>query len=169
MILDRNTENLVHLLFAGLKERGWTLSSCESLTAGQFGASLCCVPGASEFYLGGAITYCDKVKEAVGVSHDTLEKKTAISKECAEEMAQAALKLTGSDWAVSFTGNAGPTAQDGAPVGCVFIGIAYSLNGKSYAHAVCYQMEGDRNDIRNQCVNEGLRLLISDIGDAIVK
>lgn len=161
MTLDNRTENLVKMLFSIMKGHNWTLASCESLTAGQFGASLCCIPGASDFYKGGIITYCDEVKEKAGVRKETLEKKTAISRECAEEMAMAAKNFTGSDWAISFTGNAGPTAQDNAPVGCVYIGIAY----KDMARAIRYDMEGDRNTIRSACVLEGLRLLVSAMAD----
>ncbi len=153
--------NLVRLLAALLTSRKLTLSSCESLTGGLFGATVCAVPGASDYYRGGVITYVDAVKEAVGVAPATLAKFTAISGECAREMALAAAKLTGSDVAVSFTGNAGPTAQDGKPVGEVWIGVAF----KGQVRAVRYLFAGGRNAIRAACVASGLRLLLAALAE----
>lgn len=161
MIADEKTLNLVKMLFAVLTEKNLTLASCESLTGGLFGATVCSVPGASAFYRGGVITYVDAVKHAIGVSQEILDAHTAISKECAIAMAQSAQRLTGSDVCVSFTGNAGPTAQDGKPVGEVWIGIAV----KDQANAIKYSMEGDRNGIREACVKEGLRLLVSVLSE----
>lgn len=161
MELDDKLFNLVKMLFAVLKARHLTISSCESLTGGLFGAVVCSVPGASEFYRGGVITYVDEVKHAIGVSEKTLKEKTAISSECACEMATSVRKLTGSSACISFTGNAGPTAQDGKPVGEVWIGIASDKG----VRAIKYSMEGNRNTIRQECVREGLRLLISVLSE----
>ncbi|HBR85619.1 MAG TPA: damage-inducible protein CinA [Firmicutes bacterium] len=160
--LDEGILNLVRLVKGVMGERRETLSSCESLTGGLFGAYICSVPGASDFYRGGAITYCDSVKNRLGVSAEVLKTKTAISGECAEEMALAAARFTDSDWCVSFTVNAGPTAQDHAPVGCVFIGVAY--HGRVKVSRL--QLEGERNDLRLECVREGLRLLCHALADA---
>ena len=161
MEIDNRIINLAAMVKAILVQRKETLSCCESLTGGLFGASICCIPGASDCFKGGVITYCDAVKVAVGVSQKTLDDHTAISGECAQEMALAASRFTQSDWAVSFTGNAGPTAQDGAPVGLVFIGVAH----RGQVRAFRYQLEGDRSQVRLDAVLEGLRLLLKAIAD----
>ena len=161
MEIDSGIINLASMAKALLVERKETLACCESLTGGLFGAALCCVPGISECFRGGAITYCDEVKVAVGVREKTLADHTAISGECAEEMALSARRFTGADWAVSFTGNAGPTAQDGAPVGLVYIGVCHGADVRAFR----YQLEGDRTQVRLAAVREGLRLLLKAIAD----
>lgn len=152
-------ENLVRMLFSVLESRNLTLCSCESLTGGLFGATICSVSGASNHYRGGVITYVDEVKERLGVKKETLDTETAISMKCACEMAQSAVEFTKSEVGISFTGNAGPTAQDGKPVGEVWVGI--SCNGMTKAYK--YQLDGDRNSIREQIVKEGIRQLINNL------
>lgn len=160
-MFDDGILNLVKMVAGLLCARGERLASCESLTGGLFGAAVCSVSGASDYFRGGIITYCDEVKERAGVSHQTLAEHTAISGECAEEMALSCARFTGSEWGISFTGNAGPSAQDNAPVGTVFIGVSY----KDQVRAFRYAMEGDRATIRLECVREGLRLLLQAISD----
>lgn len=161
MEFDEGILNMVKMVKGLLTQRKETLTSCESLTGGLFGAAVCSVSGASDFYKGGVITYCDDAKERVGVTHETLEKHTAISGECAQEMALSASRFIGADWAVSFTGNAGPTAQDDAPVGLVYIAVFY----KGQARAFRFNLEGDRNTVRTESVREGLRLLLKALAD----
>ena len=157
--MDSGCLNLVSMVFSIMEKRKLTFCSCESLTGGLFGATVCSVPGASNYYRGGVITYVDDVKQRLGVSEKTLKEDTAISMKCVCEMALSSEKFTGSDVAISFTGNAGPTAQDGKPVGEVWIGISYHGQAKAYK----YQLEGDRNSIREQCVKEGLRQLLNNL------
>lgn len=157
--MDQGFENLVKMLFSVLENRKLTLCSCESLTGGLFGATICSVSGASNYYKGGVITYVDEVKEKLGVKKETLEIDTAISMKCACEMAQKASEFTNSNVGISFTGNAGPTAQDDKPVGEVFVGLC--CNGQTKAYR--YLLEGDRNSIREQIVKEGLRLLLNNL------
>ena len=107
-----------------LKEKKLTVTTVESCTAGLLAGRLMNVPGASAVFNEGYITYSNAAKEKiVGVSHETLEKYTAVSKETAAEMAVGAARVSGADVAVSVTGIAGP---DGGtkeqPVGLVYIG-----------------------------------------------
>lgn len=159
MEIDPGLLNLVRMLFSVLEKRHLTFCSCESLTGGLFGAVVVTVPGASSFYRGGVITYVDDVKKRLGVCEKILKEDSAISMNCAKEMALCAEKFTGSDVAVSFTGNAGPTAQDDKPVGEVWIGISYQGKAKAYK----YLFEGDRNTIREAAVREGLRQLLNNL------
>src|SRR5574344_1623344 len=100
-------------------EKGWSLGSVESLTGGLFSASICSIPGASRVYKGSIISYANEVKENLAhVKSETIEKYGVVSKEVAEEMALGGLEALNVSVCVSFTGNAGPTAEPGeAPVG----------------------------------------------------
>lgn len=158
-MIERGLFNLVSMLFSLMEERKLTFSSCESLTGGLFGATVCSVPGASNWYRGGVITYVDEVKEKLGVQEKTLKEDTAISAACAREMALCCARFTGSDVAVSFTGNAGPTGQGGKPVGEVWIGLSFRGEAKAYKYA----FQGDRDEIRTACVKEGLRQLLNNL------
>ena len=104
-------------LFTLLKEKNYHLCSIESLTGGKFGAYITSIPGASKIYKGGMITYLNEVKEKLGVSHKTLETEGAVSSSTAYEMAKEGARFFSSEVAISFTGNAGPTAMENKEVG----------------------------------------------------
>ncbi len=114
-----------------LTQKKLKISVCETCTGGLISKFITDVPGSSRVFEYGVCTYANQVKEKVlNVSHETLEKYGAVSKQTAEEMAQGLLNATHADIAVSTTGIAGP---DGGtpekPQGLVYIGIALS-NGK---------------------------------------
>lgn len=115
-------KNLVELL----KASGKTCATAESCTGGMIGSLITAVPGSSDVYLGGVVSYANSVKENVlGVSNNTLESFGAVSGECAREMALGIKKITGADIAVSVTGIAGPGgATEDKPVGLVWFGLA---------------------------------------------
>lgn len=132
-----------------LKEKGLTIGSCESLTAGLFCAELAMLSGASAALRGGIVTYQTEVKQKlVGVDKELIARYGVVSEPCAAAMAQRAKKLLDCDICVSFTGNAGPTAMEGKPVGCVYCAIAYSDQTITYH----FQLSGTRNEIREQVV-----------------
>ncbi|WKK65153.1 competence/damage-inducible protein A [Lutimonas zeaxanthinifaciens] len=109
-----------------MRERNLTLSMAESCTGGNISKMITAIPGASNFLNGALIAYNEKVKtELLGVSKSTIDKFSVVSKEVAEEMAIACRDLFDSDFAISTTGNAGPTTDEtDKSVGVVFIGIA---------------------------------------------
>ncbi|MCK5945722.1 MAG: CinA family protein [Mycoplasmataceae bacterium] len=122
-----------------------TLSSIESLTGGLFASEITSKPGASKYFKGSIVTYQNEIKEKLGI--DTTN--GVINKETALAMSKAGRKYFDSDICVSFTGNAGPEAMDGKPVGLVFIAInndVYELN-----------LSGDRNSIRKQAVEFAIK------------
>ena len=126
-----------------------TISSAESLTGGLFGAKLCEVSGISSVYKGGLITYQDEVKiNQLKVSEETISKYGAVSLECAYEMVKNVQNIFNTDIAVSFTGNAGPSASEGKPVGLVYIGI-YFLGD---IEVLELNLKGSREEIRNECI-----------------
>ena len=113
-----------------LRAKGMTLVTAESLTGGGIGAALTAVPGASDVFKGGVISYVDQIKEKVLlVSPEVLNHFGAVSSSTAAAMADGARKLLTADIAVSVTGLAGPGGDNfGNPVGTVFIGFS-SQNG----------------------------------------
>lgn len=109
-----------------LRKAGATLAVAESCTGGALSASFTSMAGASDYFLGGVVSYSNDVKANVlGVSRDTLERYGAVSEETALEMADGVRRLCGADYALSTTGIAGPTGgSEDKPVGTVWIGLA---------------------------------------------
>ena len=139
----------------------FTMASCESLTGGQFASQIVSESGASSVFNGAIVSYTDEVKEhIVGVDRELLETVGAVSEEVARSMAKETRKLLLSDYAISFTGVAGAEPMDGHPGGTVFIAVA----GKE-KETVCQKLNliGLRNDIREQAVQQGLKIFLNYI------
>lgn len=113
-----------------LKEHHLKVATAESCTGGLIAKRITDVPGASEVFECGIISYANEIKHRVlGVSEDDLNKYGAVSEPVAKQMAQGALKVSGADIAVSVTGIAGPDSDStGKPVGLVYIGLADKEN-----------------------------------------
>lgn len=108
-----------------LTSRGQTLGTCESLTAGLLAATIASQPGASAVFAGGLVTYSPELKIALaGVPAALIDAHGTVSAECAEAMASGAREVLGVDFALSLTGVAGPTMQEGNPVGVVWLALA---------------------------------------------
>ena len=109
-----------------LKTGNLTLGLAESCTAGLVGHRITEIPGSSEYFQGGIISYAYDIKERVlGVKHDTLYNHGAVSAETALEMARGARRVLGTDIGLSVTGIAGPTgATPDKPVGLVYIALS---------------------------------------------
>lgn len=137
---------------------GKTLATAESLTGGGIGAALTAVPGASAVYLGGVISYCDRIKhEILGVPEEILETRGAVSSQTAAEMVCGVRKLLKADAALSVTGLAGPGGDEfGHPVGTVFIG--YEDEGGCVVRE--YHFSGSREDVREQTIRAALMLAL---------
>lgn len=145
-------------LIAGLRERKRTLCTAESCTGGGIGAVLTSVPGSSEVFLGGIISYTNGVKNRIlGVPQELLDTLGAVSAPVAEAMAQGARRAIGADLAVSVTGLAGPGGDEyGNPVGTVFLGFADQDGSLSRE----YHFPGDREEVRAAAVQAALTLVL---------
>ena len=140
-----------------LKKHNLTLGSIESLTGGLFASTITSVSGVSSVFKGTVVTYFTEIKEkVVGVKKEIISKYGVISKECALEMATYGQELLDTDVIVSFTGNAGPTSMEGKPVGLVYIGVII----KDTVFTFEYMFEGDRNQIREACVKQGIKKIL---------
>lgn len=140
-----------------LRANSLTATCAESCTGGLLSARLVSVPGVSEIYKTGLVTYSNKAKrKLLGVKKSTLQKYGAVSEQTAEEMARGAATLTKADVAVAVTGIAGP---DGGtkekPVGTVY--IACSVKGKTVVKK--YHFSGNRSKVREATVSEALVLM----------
>ncbi len=125
-IVGEDLESLPELVAYTFKKHHLTLATAESCTGGALAAQLTIMSGASEYYRGGVVSYCNEVKEsALGVRHDTLETYDAVSEETVSEMAIGVRTRLGADYGVATTGVAGPSGgTPERPVGTVWIGIA---------------------------------------------
>ncbi len=125
-IYSRNADPLEVITGRKLVAAGATLAVAESATGGGLAERITTVPGSSAWFAGGFVTYQRRLKTALlGVPEELLASHGAVSSETAAAMATGARERTGATWAVSITGNAGPSTDgDEAPVGSVYIGIA---------------------------------------------
>lgn len=148
-----------------LTARGETIAAAESLTGGLLSAYCVDIPGSSEWFMEGFVTYSLKAKiERLGVSAELIEKNTMIDAEVALEMARGARKASGADYAVSMSGLAGPFFHsDGTPYpmdprhvpGLVY--VAGSCERGEVVHR--YVLTGTRAEIRRLAVLKGVQLL----------
>ena len=140
------------------KLRGRTLVSAESCTGGGIGAALTAVPGSSEVYKGGIISYTNWVKANVlHVPQALLDTVGAVSAPVAEAMAEGAREVLQADVAVSVTGLAGPGGDEfGNPVGTVFLGYS---DGKETVSRE-FHFQGNRDSVRAQALEAALKLVL---------
>jgi nicotinamide-nucleotide amidase len=143
-----------------LREASCTLATAESLTGGRLAAALTAVPGASVVYRGGVVAYASEVKvEVLGVPREVVETVGVVSAECAAAMAHGVRRLVGATYGVATTGVAGPTEQEGKPVGTVYVAVA----GPADLVTVALELSGSRERIVEQTCQEALTALVSAI------
>ena len=107
-------------LAALVRQKGWTLCSCESCTGGLFASRLTEVPGVSAFFKGAVVTYWTAMKiDVVHVNPAILDQYGVISEQTAKAMAEQCALLMNCDMAVAFTGNAGPDVMEDKPAGMI--------------------------------------------------
>lgn len=153
-VVDEAAEQVV----AALADQGKALATAESLTGGQLAARVTGVPGASRVYVGGVVSYATRVKrDLLGVSSELLRADGVISAACAEAMARGVLTATGADIGLATTGVAGPTEQEGHPVGTVFVAVA----GAAGARVSRLQLTGSREEIQGQTCAAALSMLLA--------
>ena len=142
--------NRMHSLLQNLADRGLTLGCVESMTGGLFAAEATSIPGASNVFKGGLVTYSVELKnKLLGLEPELIEKEGVVSQRVAEFMARNGREALNADVVLSVTGNAGPTAEEGEePVGKAYFGLAT----KDGVWAFGYQFEGERNAIRKAAV-----------------
>ena len=161
-IYSRNGEPLEATVGALLRRRQVTLSVAESCTGGMLAEHITAVPGSSDYFRGGFLVYTDAMKTSLlGVDPALLKEHTAVSEPAATAMAVGAKQRTGSNFALSVTGVAGPDGgTEATPVGTVFIGLADESNSTARR----FQFLGDRARVRTLATQTALDLLRKRLG-----
>ena len=140
-----------------LKQRNLTVSVAESCTGGRLGDRLTDVPGSSDFFMGGVISYSNAAKVSLlGVDSAVLVSKGAVSREIAIQMASGVRSRLRTDIGVGVTGIAGPTGGSRAkPVGLVFIAICSEMRSTCAKKT----FKGSRTSIKRQSTEEAVHML----------
>lgn len=156
-IYSRNGDSLEAVVGELLSSHHASVAVAESCTGGMLGERFTSVPGSSEYFVGGFITYTNEMKiEMLGVAPEMLQEHGAVSKEVAEAMAIGALRRTKSTYALSVTGVAGPdSGNESTPMGTTFIAVADAAG----THVLKRQFLGDRTRNRNFASQLALDLL----------
>jgi nicotinamide-nucleotide amidase len=151
LVFGVDDDSMESVVIDMLRERGLSLGVAESLTGGLMGARFTSVPGASDVFRGGIVSYASDLKfSLLGVPQGPV-----VSANAAKAMAEGARQALRTDVALATTGVAGPAEQEGQPVGTVFLGLA--MDGVSEAQRV--QLPGDRQRIRQYAVISAVNLL----------
>ena len=136
-----------------LKQLGLTMATCDSLTGGGIGATITAVPGASEVFRGGLITYASDLKVSLaGVAADHVARHGVVNERTAKEMAVGAAWNCRADIGLSATGVAGPARQDGEPPGTVWLGLELPVRWACRIRARRLHLAGQRAEIRQQTI-----------------
>lgn len=158
-VSEEELHELARVLSEKLRARGWMLATAESCTGGWVGELLTSLPGSSQWYERGFITYANAAKtEMLGVPVELLDQHGAVSEETASAMAAGALKHSHAQASLAISGIAGPgggTPQK--PVGLVCYG--WALADGTLMSSTC-RLDGDREEIRSRAVAASLRGLI---------
>jgi nicotinamide-nucleotide amidase len=141
IVFGLDDDSMESVVLRQLGEQGLTLAVAESLTGGLMAARLCSVPGASAHFRGGVVAYAPEVKfSLLGVPEGPV-----VTEAAAQAMAEGVRRTLGADVGLATTGVAGPSEEEGVPVGTVFVGLA--LGGS--AESVRLRLPGDRERIRS--------------------
>lgn len=141
------------------RRRGLTIATAESCTGGLLSGILTEIPGASEMFTHGFITYANPAKiMMVDVPEGTIASHGAVSEETARAMAEGARRTSGASFGIAITGISGPGGgTPGKPVGTVHVACAY--DHKQTMHAQ-YVFDGERTCIRLKSVEAALAMLL---------
>ena len=153
-IYGYNEDTMESVIKKMLTETKRTISVAESCTGGMISAKLTSTPGSSMCFKQSVITYSNEAKmKLLNVKKGTLEQFGAVSEQTANEMLNGILNLSGSDYAISVTGIAGPGgATKDKPVGLVYIGVSYK--GKNFVEK--FMFNGTREEIRERATTIAL-------------
>ncbi|MEX0272987.1 MAG: competence/damage-inducible protein A [Flavobacteriaceae bacterium] len=154
-------ETLEGAVGRSLAQKKMTLATAESFTGGAIAQRITAIPGASTYFVGGVVPYATEAKVGVlGVSGKIVEQHSVVSSQVVEAMALHAQKLFKAHFAISTTGNAGPTKGDSsAEVGTVFIGIASPTGVSSHT----FNFGKNRHRVVEKSIHKGLELLWKEI------
>lgn len=154
-------DNLAFTLFEKLKSLGATLSTAESCTGGNIAHLVTLIPGSSEVFKGGVVSYANSAKrDLLGVRQDTLEEFGAVSGQTVRQMAEGVRQRLGTDYAIATSGIAGPAGgSDEKPVGTVWIGLA----DKDGSRAEKFFFPTTRDNFIERTSNQAILMLLNHL------
>jgi nicotinamide-nucleotide amidase len=167
LCFSRERETMAAAVFRLLRERKLRIAAAESCTGGLFSQLLTDLPGSSEVFLGGVVSYANEAKESLlGVKKSTLAAHGAVSEQTAIEMCSGARERFGADYAISITGIAGPGGGSAEkPVGTTFVGISSAKGSRATPHLIL-SSKGNREQNRMVAAHlafDALRMEILDL------
>ena len=160
---DEKLYQLAECVGAALKAKGMMMSTAESCTGGWIAQAVTAVPGSSEWFERGFVTYTYISKrEMLGVKSETLDAHGAVSEQTVREMTAGALERSHAQVAVSVSGTAGPSGgTPQKPVGTVCIGWGAKDGALQSATK---HFDGDREAVRRQAVVFALERVLAVVG-----
>jgi len=155
-------DTLSQTLAKHLKSKSWMLALAESCTGGLMAETITRLPGSSQYFDCGVVSYSNDSKiKLLGVSPELLKEYGAVSQEVAMAMAQGLLERSSAQIGLSITGIAGPEGgSDTKPIGLVYFGLALRNTPPHYQEK---HFQGDRQAIRNQAAHFALEYLLSSL------
>lgn len=155
--MDRRTLEVIQKVHELFKKKGLTLSVAESCTGGLISHYVTALPGASNFFEAGVVSYSAETKRTIlGVSSETISKYGVVSDQTAREMAGKMKKLAKTDFSLSTTGNLGPDTLEGKEKGLVYISI--SRAGGTFSKEL--RLKGNREENKEEASLSALEFLI---------
>lgn len=158
-----DTEPLARKAIDNLRKAGLTVTTAESCTGGLIAATLTSVPGASQAFRYGWVTYCNEAKERLlHVPPALIEQYSVVSEPVVAAMAEQAMRQSGADIALAVSGNAGPTAAEGEPpVGTICLALARRGARRAIHTETLFLPGRERNELRHDITRHALRLIAS--------
>ena len=159
--MEFETKTLSRQIQDLLYDNGKTLGTAESCTGGRIAEAIIAVPGASNYFKGGIISYTNEIKmKLLHVNEKTLEEQTAVCEDVAKQMVSGACDALNVDYAISSTGIAGPGGgTKDIPVGTIWFGFGAKDDVESYLLT-----EDDGRDINlAKATNQALKLFLDYI------
>ena len=157
LVYGTGKESLAEVVGQKLARQKKTIAVAESCTGGILAKLLTDIPGASEYFVSGWVTYSNSAKiSELGVKAELIDKHGAVSKQVADAMAQAARKKAGTDFAIGITGIAGPTGgSEQKPLGLVYI----SVESDNKCENRQFIFSHDRNSVRLRASQTALNMM----------
>jgi len=157
MAVKQDIEPIEVIIGRLLRKRGWMLSIAESCTGGLIGHRITNIPGSSDYFDGGVITYSNDAKrELLKVPEEVIRTYGAVSRQTAVAMAEGIRKLRGVEIGIGVTGIAGPAGgTEAKPVGLVYIALSSPVRVECKE----FRFNGDREMIKLQASEAALNMI----------
>jgi PncC family amidohydrolase len=155
--MDRKTLEVIQKVHELFKKKKVTLSVAESCTGGLVSHYITVLPGASNLFEAGVVSYSAEAKKTIlGISSETVSRYGVVSDQTAREMAVKVRNLTGTDFSLSTTGNLGPDTLEGKEKGLVYI----SVNGEDGTFSRELRLKGNRDENKEEASLSALEFLL---------